>query len=307
MNSHDVRNQFQEKNNNWLQQLEDKTRTVLASSLPFIIHLNGHNFRSWLKYFMKPYDELVDEAMLNAAHDTLYKFRGSYETSSVYVQSNEMIFVFSKPPDREIKTFKIMSLFAGYASARFNHHISRIFEKDSIQRQGPDLNNQIKQAAEYEAYFGGCIYQLEKIDDCLDIILMKRNICLQNSHANFERCISSEAQLQWKKCSAYFKFGILLKIGRDECIRCLSGFYLRNQRSERELETGNNNQKDHTVVLGKEDNVDWNSLGKRNIALDMLFKPLTHPFREYFHPFNYMCNLLQQQTNEFRMCKTFAP
>lgn len=93
-----------------------------------ILRIDGHKFSTFTQGFDKPFDLDIIEAMCRTAEDLLKYFRGT----TAYTQSDEITIIIPKPSNISVYDFngrrtKIESLAAGYASARFNHHMLRRF------------------------------------------------------------------------------------------------------------------------------------------------------------------------------------
>eukprot|EP01094_Clydonella_sp_ATCC50884_P010963 TRINITY_DN20788_c0_g1_i1.p1 TRINITY_DN20788_c0_g1~~TRINITY_DN20788_c0_g1_i1.p1 ORF type:complete len:380 (+),score=90.70 TRINITY_DN20788_c0_g1_i1:27-1166(+) len=96
----------------------------------FLVRLDGHTFSKFTSHFKKPYDARIQSAMVCTASDLVERFNAA----SGYVASDEITLVFParftdegapKQVDFGGKHHKILSLTAGLASARFNHHLQR--------------------------------------------------------------------------------------------------------------------------------------------------------------------------------------
>lgn len=89
-----------------------------------ILRIDGHKFSTFTQGFDKPFDLDIMEAMLKTTEDLVKYFRGV----TAYTQSDEITILITKPNDVSTYDFngrrsKLESLAAGYASARFNHHL----------------------------------------------------------------------------------------------------------------------------------------------------------------------------------------
>lgn len=94
----------------------------LDVSKPYIARLDGNNFSRFSSHWKKPYDVRLQNAIVLTATDLLKRFQAQF----AYVQTDEISLIFLAPSERSSmkRVVRIVSLFAGYASARFNFHLS---------------------------------------------------------------------------------------------------------------------------------------------------------------------------------------
>jgi len=124
-----------------MKQYEAEMQRYLDRSLPFLVRLDGHGFSKFTRGFRKPFDDRIQCAMALAARDLMHEFRAA----TCYVASDEITLLF--PPcaadsaEQIIyggKVLKIVSLSAGFASARFNHYLqSQDYTNDEKVRVEP--------------------------------------------------------------------------------------------------------------------------------------------------------------------------
>lgn len=128
---------------------ETRSSSPFLESLPFIIRLDGHRFSKFSKPFDKPFDQrskllskttpfsflhIVHKAMLLTARDLL----NEYNPTSVFTESDEISMIFPEVPEDSTsqrifggKISKIISLSAGFCSARFNYHLTHQVQPDA--------------------------------------------------------------------------------------------------------------------------------------------------------------------------------
>jgi tRNA(His) 5'-end guanylyltransferase len=101
--------------------LERRFERELDADLPWIVRLDGANFKRFTAHLAKPFDARFTRAMLRTARDLLVLF----SAQTAFCQSDE-ISLFSFPMHSPVpyngRTQKISSIAAGFASARFNVH-----------------------------------------------------------------------------------------------------------------------------------------------------------------------------------------
>lgn len=95
-------------------------------SRPVVVRLDGHCFSTYTKGFNRPYDLRIHRAMVSTAGDLLEKFGAV----TAYTESDEISLVFHPHGEDTPSTMpfngrvqKVVSVFAGFASARFNRHM----------------------------------------------------------------------------------------------------------------------------------------------------------------------------------------
>ena len=136
-------------------ELESNTPSTLSPANWTILRLDGHCFHTYARPFEKPFDKYLSQAMVFTTIDLCKEFNAV----SGYTQSDEISLLL--PPtkiDPETKEQqplifkgrkqKLESLSAGFASVRFNYHISR--------NAVPDNNiesTKLQKMNSYTAYF----------------------------------------------------------------------------------------------------------------------------------------------------------
>ena len=100
---------------------------------PCVIRLDGHCFHTFTRGFRRPYDTRIHEAMAATATDLLERFGAV----TAYTESDEISLLFPPSEGDTVnlpfngRVQKVVSVTAGFASARFNHHmLAQPFDRD---------------------------------------------------------------------------------------------------------------------------------------------------------------------------------
>jgi tRNA(His) guanylyltransferase len=121
---------------------EKKLERRLNEGESFIIRLDGHSFSKFTKGMQQPWDSRFCTAMALTARDILMQ----YHAKGVYTQSDEISVIFqpirskANPDQWEPWIFngriqKLISVLAGYASARFNYHLQKLFSSQKYESE----------------------------------------------------------------------------------------------------------------------------------------------------------------------------
>jgi len=158
----------------------------LTKNSPFMIRLDGHCFRTFTKDFKKPFDYRIYSAMLQTASDMILYLN----CSTAYTESDEISLIFTKPISPTAtgeqnslsnlfggKLNKIITLTAGYASARFNFHLAKLAEQESEHQLADKM-------VSGTAHFDARLFTLPGEDECLSNILWRMFDCRRNSISN---------------------------------------------------------------------------------------------------------------------------
>ena len=200
---------------------EAETCAAMADrSRPVVIRLDGHCFSTYTRGFDRPYDLRIHRAMVGTAGDLLAKFGAV----TAYTESDEISLVFhphhEDTPSRvpfNGRVQKLVSVFAGYASARFNFHIQRERFEDGDESSSGSDGSQTKRASQAKlrarvedgaAHFDARVFTLPSLDRLVAYMRWRAVLdCKRNS-------ISMLAQ-------AHFPAGELHKVDAGTCIRML--------------------------------------------------------------------------------------
>mmetsp|Transcript_32543 Transcript_32543/g.102518 ORF Transcript_32543/g.102518 Transcript_32543/m.102518 type:complete len:268 (+) Transcript_32543:130-933(+) len=105
---------------------EEACSSIVDLQRPCVVRLDGHCFHTYTKGFRRPYDLRIHEAMVATATDLLERFGAV----TAYTESDEISLLFP-PSTAESPSLpfsgrvqKIVSVSAGFASARFNLHMA---------------------------------------------------------------------------------------------------------------------------------------------------------------------------------------
>jgi len=227
---------------------EASSQLHLDPSLPWICRMDGHCFSQFTRIFQKPFDLRISKAMAHTCADLMTHFNPRL----VFTQSDEITMVFDPTPlDREGKqqtmmfdgrVQKITSLTAGYCSARFNYHLSRLagtptsppdltIRPPSIhERQSTkDASTQHERCVGGTAFFDSRIFNVPNATEAANAVLWRMHDCVKNSvsmlaqahvpHSKLQG-VAREGQLallaekgvSWENdLPSYWKYGILFK------------------------------------------------------------------------------------------------
>lgn len=198
---------------------------LVDPTLPFITRLDGHRFSKFSSAFTKPCDSIIHQAMLRASADLLTTFL----PMSVYTESDEISLVFSavEPlvPGAGLpfsgKTAKILSLAAGYCSARFNFHLRAQVNSSTPTQAATAMEGG-------QAHFDARLFSLPDGSECLNNIRWRMSDCKRNSislaarahfsakelhQLNGEQMIQKlkEKGITFTDLPDWFRFGVVLK------------------------------------------------------------------------------------------------
>lgn len=119
-----------------VKQWEEDTPSKIEPKYWIVIRIDGHTFHTFTKPFDKPVDYEIRYAMIETSKDLCAQFHAIL----AYTQSDEITLVLSPQTHVDLnghlvphifngRKQKLESLSAGYASARFNYHLSTQSEK----------------------------------------------------------------------------------------------------------------------------------------------------------------------------------
>jgi len=164
-----------------MKRYEAETGTSVDAARPVVIRLDGHSFSTYSRGFARPYDLRIHRAMVNTGVDLLEHFGAS----TAYTESDEISLVFAPHADGEResslpfngRTQKIVSVFAGYASARFNLHMMReAFGEDEVELA---LQERVERC---EAHFDARVFTVPGVEALCDYFRWRAvHDCRRNS------------------------------------------------------------------------------------------------------------------------------
>lgn len=199
--------------------------SILDMSCPCIIRLDGHCFSKFTKGFQRPYDLRIHRSMVSTATDLLERFNAV----TAYTESDEISLFFPPSSGTSVslpfngRVQKLVSVTAGYASARFNRHMmAETFELEEVA-----LKARVDQCS---AHFDARAFTLPDAEhvtayaqwraahDC------QRNSISMLAQAHFSpsylhqvsskrmiQMLLDEAGVDWNNCPAFFKWGTFVK------------------------------------------------------------------------------------------------
>lgn len=198
---------------------------ALRADRPYIVRLDGHKFSTFTRHFDKPWDPRLHAAMLHTTADLLRAF----QPASAFTESDEISLVFGPPAEGDVTRMphmgnvaKILSILAGYCSARFNFHLSH----QPFEAHEPEA----RQAAQSgTAHFDSRVFHVPDEAEAVNNLLWRSYDCKRNSvlmlartlytnrqlhranNAHVMRMLEREAHVSWAAMPEFFKYGALLK------------------------------------------------------------------------------------------------
>jgi tRNA(His) 5'-end guanylyltransferase len=173
-----------------------------------ILRYDGHSFSKFTSGFKKPFDDTMKDAMQKTMMDTVDKFSATVG----YVQSDEITLVYSplynskeefeKDDNKRCHIFtgkkdKLISIIAGYISARFNYHIMNIIKghESEYKESFVTLINSCQQ------HFDGrlLVFDANELDEALNYFVWRKNDCLRNCVSAFARHKIGSKKVMHKK------------------------------------------------------------------------------------------------------------
>jgi tRNA(His) guanylyltransferase len=185
--------------------------TIIPPQEPFIVRLDGHSFSKFTRKLSQPFDKNFVKVMVKTMNDLVDKFNAR----TGYCHSDEISLIFDRvmPPINEItdgddlqsdkpeivnvhmyngRVQKIVSLMAGYCSARFNFHASKIFG----EHYGSG-----------EHYFDGrvVVFMGEDIEIVNHMVWRSLRDCPRNCILKYANYILKNTEIYGKKCDELVK------------------------------------------------------------------------------------------------------
>jgi tRNA(His) guanylyltransferase len=213
---------------------EKEYQRVLDSQRPYLIRADGHRFSKFTSPFDKPLDSRITVAMERTALDAMHYLNAR----AVFTFSDEITFAFAPPQSQSAmfggKVSKLVSVTAGYLSARFNHHITS-HKYEPHDKAG-------ERAHSGSAHFDARVFSPPSYEECLENLVWRSADCLRNSVTSLGRIHYTSKQMQgistsqlikklkedvkvdWNDYPNYHKYGSLIK-------RCLVEKKLTNPHS----------------------------------------------------------------------------
>lgn len=199
-------------------------------SRPCVVRLDGHCFSTFTRGFDRPYDLRIHRAMVGTSTDLLERFGAA----TAYTESDEISLLFAPPaedaPDSSALPFngrvqKIVSVFAGYASARFNAHMLREDFDAAVPAQAA-LRERVERS---EAHFDARVFSLPSLGRLCEymrwraLLDCRRNSISMLAQAHFPhqelqgvdantclRMLSAKG-VEWSETPSFFRYGTYVK------------------------------------------------------------------------------------------------
>lgn len=174
----------------YLKEKESSHEIRLPSDKGYVVRLDGHRFSVLTKSLNKPIDFLFKNVMINTACDIVREFN----PLCAYVQSDEITLVFDEglvnehgerqPHSYNGRVLKMCSLYASYASVRFNYHISNAIPKKM-----------------WEGFFDARVYSADTEEGALSVYWRFKYDCYRNGVMSLAQTQFSQKKLNGKKLS----------------------------------------------------------------------------------------------------------
>ena len=213
----------------------DTCAAVVDVRSPVVVRLDGHCFSTFTRGFERPYDVRIHHAMVGAATDLLERFGAQ----TAYTESDEISLIFAPHTDAlptalpfNGRVQKLVSVFAGYASARFNYHIMREPFDAAANPAQAALRERAKRC---EAHFDARVFSLPSLERLCAymrwraVMDCRRNSISMLAQAHFEHaelqgvdaatCLRMLAQrrgVHWEATPYFFRFGTYVNRVRQE-------------------------------------------------------------------------------------------
>jgi len=197
---------------------------TIKNELPFIARIDGHKFSSFTRGFQKPWDKMLEQAMIRTTTDLVTEFKAV----TGYTQSDEISLIFMPKYDQKTGVYrdypfngrplKIASLLAGFTSSRFNYHLQNIY-KGINNNKISDPNSvysgkTIEKILSGSAYFDARVFSLPTNMEIFNYIYWRSSHdCVRNSISNLARNNFSNKELHKKHSGEMIE--MLKSIGID--------------------------------------------------------------------------------------------
>jgi len=218
----------------------------INANRPLIVRLDGRAFSKFTRNLKKPFDDNFIIAMARTTADVMDEFH----PVTCYSHSDEITLIFGPLSDPSKSThifggrvLKIVTVLAGYVSARFNYHLVNIVNIHEKDYQPKKLEKIREQKAAFDARivdFGeGKSYEL------LNHMIWRRQDSYRNAVAAYATTVLSPKQLKgihsgdritlmtqkgidWESVPLRIKFGFYIKrlLPESNSIQCRS-FYTK--------------------------------------------------------------------------------
>lgn len=202
---------------------------VVDAACPVCIRLDGNGFSRLTRGFDRPYDVRIHHAMVGTAADLLERFGAA----SAYTMSDEISLLFAPHTDEAPSSLpfsgrvqKLVSVLAGYASARFNAHLVREPFDDAAPAQAA-LRARVERC---EAHFDARVFSLPSVSALVDYVRWRALLdCRRNSISMLAQAHFTPAELhgvdsrgmlallserrgvEWSETPPFFRYGTTLK------------------------------------------------------------------------------------------------
>lgn len=175
---------------------ENRTGSYLLPRTPFVIRVDGCNFKRYTANLARPYDDDLIYDMNQTAMIVASKIQGC---KLAFVQSDEISFIVYQPSHKEelyydYKVQKIVSVVSSLTSTTFNNLRSTIGEDTS-------------------AVFDARCFSLPTIDECINYLIWRQRDGKRNSISAAAMALFSHKELHMK--SSQDKIDMMREKGYD--------------------------------------------------------------------------------------------
>lgn len=184
--------------------LEKESETFLDSSLPVVVRLDGVAFHTYTTGFKKPSDDRISTPMIETTKDLVKRFNCLFG----YTESDEITLILSPTPVEGYgksqplynnRVQKLASIFAAYASVRFNYHLSALAKTSEADRARDKM-------VDGSAFFDARVFNVPDMTVAMEAVYWRhRYDCRRNSIAAVARAHFSSKELHGKNSAAMLK------------------------------------------------------------------------------------------------------
>jgi tRNA(His) guanylyltransferase len=198
--------------------IEKKHERRIAPTDGYIIRLDGGNFSNYTNGFIRPFDEQFTKAMMYTTNDLVEKFHAM----TGYTHSDEITLIFPNVIEVEENSTKVhqyngrvrklLSVMAGFCSARFNHHIIELVTSNSTLY----TDEHVKKIKKGMAFFDArdLVFSKDKFHEIVNHMIWRSvRDCHKNAVSTYADCYVGKNRTKGKNTKQ--KIAMLLEKGHD--------------------------------------------------------------------------------------------
>lgn len=206
---------------------ERNSKKYLENKKPVIIRVDGKAFHSFTKHLRKPFDEVLEEAMLDTAEELC---KNVMNCKMAYTQSDEISLVLVDYLKEETEPWfknnvqKMASVAASMATLYFNTHFTKRANKYYAEVVFPKyMNNQkldmgylsnLMKCCNVGAMFDARVFTLPSEDEAVNYFIWRQQDAIRNSIQSFSRAFFSDKEM-FKKNTSELKQMLIEQKGFD--------------------------------------------------------------------------------------------